>query len=50
MTDFEIITLVIAVIGLPIAAIRFFITIITSLIRDIQEEGNEKPHPYGLAS
>ena len=31
MTDFEIITLVIAVIGLPIAAIRFFITIITFL-------------------
>lgn len=31
MTDFEIITLVIAVIGLPIAAIRFLITIITFL-------------------
>ena len=31
MTDFEIITLVIAVIGLPIAVIRFFITIITFL-------------------
>jgi len=31
MTDFETITLVIAVIGLPIAAIRFFITIIAFL-------------------
>lgn len=31
MTDFEMITLVIAVIGLPIAGIRFFIVIITFL-------------------
>ena len=31
MTDFEIVTLVIAIIGLPIAAIKFFIVIIAFL-------------------
>ncbi|MCQ2468168.1 MAG: hypothetical protein MJ166_11675 [Clostridia bacterium] len=50
MTDFEIITLVIAVFGLPIAAIRFFITIVTFLDKRYSRKGNEKPHPYGLAS
>lgn len=31
MSDFEIITLVIAIVGLPIAAIKFFIAIIAFL-------------------